>query len=154
MKTLVITFVALSAFAACAVVMSAAEQYHALKTAKIEEDASAKKKLQSEITEVAADRDVKIYNGFLKLKREKGLGDRLLKFTGTVTQKIDVALGKRQLVVQVRGIHGMIEVVSDFKAKIPESVRIGDTVVVSGMFNKGNLTWVELKNASVLPISY
>lgn len=152
MKILLIVILVVGSVATQAAIMTAAEQYRALKTAKQTEDANAERQLKESISAIEADRDLSIYKGYLKLYQERGLGKRLLKFTGTVTQKVNVVLGKKQLVVQIKGTKDIYDVTATFKDKIPERIKVGDRVTVSGTFEKGNLVGVTLAKSTVVPV--
>lgn len=132
--------------------MTAAERYRVLKITKQEEDASAERQFMASISVIEADRDISIYKGYLKLHYEHGLEKRLLKFTGTVTQKANVVLGRKQLVVQVKGAKEIFDVTAEFRNKIPESIKVGDRVTVSGTFEKGNLVGATLAKSTVVPV--
>ena len=118
-----------------------------LKAKKEKADADAKEDLEKAIQLVEADKDLAIYKGFLKLYHENRLEERLLKFTGKVSQKANVTFGKKQLVVHLRGSHESFDVYAVFKEKVPETIKIGDIVTVSGLFDKGTLTGVTLKQS-------
>ena len=150
MKILLIAFLILDAVATQAAIMTAAEQYRVLKAAKQTEDANAERQLKESISVIEADRDLSIYKGYLKLHNEYGLENQLLKFTGTVTQKANVVLGKKQLVVQIKGSKEIFDVTATFKDKIPETIKVGDRVTVSGTFEKGNLEGTTLAKSMVV----
>jgi len=133
-----------------AALLSSAEQYRVLKAEKEKADAEAKEKLEKAIQLVEADKDLAIYKGFLRLHHENELEERLLKFTGRVTQKANVTFGKKQLIVHLRGSNESLDVHASFKEKIPETIKIGDVVTVSGLFDKGTLTGVALKQSSAV----
>lgn len=152
MKILLIVILVVGAVATQAAIMTAAEQYRVLKTAKQTEDAKAERQLKVSISVIEADRDLSIYKGYLKLRQERSLETRLLKFTGTVTQKANVLFGKKQLVVQVKGAKDIVDVTATFKDKIPECIRVGDRVTVSGTFEKGNLVGATLDKSTVVPV--
>lgn len=152
MKLLLTVILVVGAVATQAAIMTAAEQYLALKAAKQTEDANAERELKESIAVIEADRDLSIYKSYLKLHQERGLEKRLLKFTGTVTQKVNVVLGKKQLVVQIRGTKENFDVTATFKDNIPENIKVGDRVTVSGTFEKGNLVGTTLAKATVVPV--
>lgn len=150
MKILLIVILVVSAVAMQAAIMTAAEQYRVLKATKQTEDANAERQLKESISVIEADRDLSIYKGYLKLHNEYGLENQLLKFTGTVTQKANVVLGKKQLVVQIKGSKEIFDVTATFKDKIPETIKVGDRVTVSGTFEKGNLVGTTLAKSMVV----
>lgn len=152
MKIILIVILVVGAVATQASILTAAEQYSVLKAAKQTEDANAERQFKESISVIEADRDLTIYNGYLKLHHERGLEKRLLKFTGTVTQKANVILGKNKLVVQVRGAKDIFDVTATFKDKISECIKVGDRVSVSGTFEKGNLVGATLAKATVVPV--
>lgn len=152
MKILLMVILVVGAVATQAAIMTAAEQYRVLKTTKQTEDANAERQFKESISVIEADRDLSIYKGYLKLHRERGLEKRLLKFTGTVTQKVNVVLGKNQLVLQVRGAKDIFDVTATFKDKIPERIKVGDRVTVSGTFEKGNLVGATIVKSTVVPV--
>ena len=126
------------------------EQYRLLKEEKAKADADAKIRLDVAIRLAETDRDLRIYREFLKLHLEQGLGKRLLKFSGNVIQKVNVKFGKKNLVVQVRGTNETLDVYANYKGSIPEAIKIGDEVTVSGMFESGTLTSVTLNESSAV----
>lgn len=150
MSIFLVICIVFSAIVLQAALLSSAEQYHALKAEKEKADAEAKEELEKAIQVVEADKDLAIYKGFLKLHHENGLEERLLKFTGRVTQKANVTFGKKQLVVHLRGSNDSLDVYALFKEKMPETIKIGDIVTVSGLFDKGTLTGVTLKQSSAV----
>ena len=151
MKTQLISFSGIVlAIVAQAAILSASEQYRELKMQKVREDAAAEQKLAADKRFVEADRDLAIYRMFLKLRAENGLEARIMRFTGKVTQRVNVMFGKRQLVVRVIGTDDTIDVTAVFRDKISDSIKIGDRVAVSGMFEKGNFAGVTLKDATVI----
>lgn len=150
MKFLLVSIVILFAIVAQAVSSSAYEQYQELKLQKAKEDAAAERKFALDKRLVEADRDLAIYKEFLKLRAEKGLEARIMHFTGNVVQRISVMLGKKQLVVRVAGTDETIDVTAVFRNKIPDTIKIGDAVKLSGMFQKGNFTGVTLMETSVI----
>ena len=152
MKVLLIILLVIGAIATQAAIMAAAEQYQSLKAVKQADDAKAEAQLEANIHAVEADRDLAIYKGYLKLRSESGLEKRLLKFTGIVTQKANVVLGKKQLVVQVKGTKEIFDLTATFKDQIPDNINVGDRVTVSGTFEKGNLVGATLVKSTVVPV--
>ena len=152
MKALLIFLLVVGAIATQAAIMAAAEQYQSLKSAKQADDEKAEAQLKANIHAVEADRDLAIYKGYLKLRSESGLDKRLLKFIGVVIQKANVVLGKKQLVVQVKGTKEIFDLTVTFKDKIPDNINVGDRVTVSGTFEKGNLVGATLTKSTVVPV--
>lgn len=152
MKALLIFLLVVGAIATQAAIMAAAEQYQSLKAAKQADDEKAEAQLKANIHAVEADRDLAIYKGYLKLRSESGLDKRLLKFIGVVIQKANVVLGKKQLVVQVKGTKEIFDLTVTFKDKIPDNINVGDRVTVSGTFEKGNLVGATLTKSTVVPV--
>ena len=150
MKALLIVFCLLMAVVVQAAILSASEQYRRLQAEKQREDAETEKTFAAQRDAIEADCDLAIYKGFLKLHAEHDLDARLLRFTGNVTQRVSVMFGKKQLVVRVTGTSDVVDVTANFKEKIPDSIKVGDCVTVSGMFDKGNLAGVTLSNASAI----
>lgn len=150
MKTLLIVLAILMAIVVQAAILSASEQYRELKAAKARDDVAAEKEFKSMREIIEADRDLTIYKSFLKLRAEHDLEARLLRFTGKVTQRVNVMFGKKQLVIRVTGTDDIVAVTANFKDKIPDAIKVGDRVTVSGQFDKGNLTGVTLSSSSVI----
>ena len=126
------------------------EQYRLLKAEKAKADADAKSRLDAAIRQAETDRDLRIYREFLKLHLEQGLERRLLKFTGDVIQKVNIRFGKKSLVVQVRGSNETLDVYANYNGSIPDNIKVGDMVTVSGMFESGTLTSVTLNGSSAV----
>lgn len=150
MSIFLIVYLVLGAIVLQAAVMSSTEQYRALMEEKNRLDVEAKTRLDEAIRLVEVDKDLMIYKEFLKLHHESGLEKYLLKFTGTVTQKVNVTFGQKRIVVHLRGVNESMDVYASFQDKIPTAIKVGDTVTVSGMFVSGTLTSVNLEKSSAV----
>ena len=150
MSIFLIVYLVLGVIVLQAAVMSSTEQYRALMEEKNRLDVEARTRLNEAIRLVEVDKDLMIYKEFLKLHHESGLEKYLLKFTGTVTQKVNVTFGQKRLVVHLRGVNESMDVYASFQDKIPTAIKVGDTVTVSGMFVSGTLTSVNLEKSSAV----
>lgn len=148
MKYLLFLFCVTSSVIAGSVV-TLEERYRMLCDAKEVEDASAATKREAAINAVEEGKYVEVYKILLLAHNEEGRELRLLTFRGRVTDKRNVVLGEKEIIIQASTwAGGCFEILASLDDTPRETLRLGSAVLVSGSFVRGTFAGVYLKHAN------